>query len=228
MNNSLPNAQCTTLTDLLWPQAVLRGTVLLMRYKEGSVCGLSAPFRLSCTCLVHLALLSQRCNIYFIGVRQSSKDAHSHTPKYTQAHSGAGISTEKIHETKTLMYTHSHTCSHKNMHTLSSTRAPYCALERPTSRSLSLLSSSTSSSQKHTLTVCQQLKSLRRKKVLLALFFLFCFAAIAERNSDSAVLCSWKPFPSAFPKSSQKLDLFSEISSYAQELMWFWQQVCVE
>ena len=170
MNNSLPRAQWTTLTDLLWPRAVLRGTVLLMGYKEGSVCRLSALFCLRCSGRVLVVLLSQRCNIYFTGGWQSSKDAHSRTPKHTQAHSGAGKGTEKIHETKTLMYTHPHACSQKNMHTLSSTWAPYCALERPTStkgRSISLsllillliLAENTSN-----LTVSQQLKSLRRRR----------------------------------------------------------------
>lgn len=152
MNNSLPNAQWATLTDLLWPQAVLRRTLLLMGYKEGSVCRLSALFRLCCSGRVLLGLLSQCCNIYFRGGWQSSKDARSLTPKHTQAHRREGIRTEKIHETKTLMHTHSHACSHKNMHALSTARAPYCVLERPTStkgRSISPLSSSTSTSQKH-------------------------------------------------------------------------------
>lgn len=176
MNNSLPTAQWTTLTDLLWPQAVAHGTVLLMVYKEGSVCRLPTLFHLCFSGLVCLAQLSQSCNIYFTGGRQSSKDARLRTPKHTQARSRAGIITEKIHETKTLMYIHLHTCSQKNMHTLSTTRAPYCALERPTftkGRSISLLSSSTSSSQKHSKSCSMSTTKMFKEETrcLLALLF---------------------------------------------------------
>lgn len=146
MNNSLPTTQWTTLTDLLWPQAVLRRIVLLMGYKEGSVCRLSALFRLWCSSLVCLALPSQHCNIQLMrGQQQRRSLTHTLTRTrkvHTSSQQGMGISTENTeHEMKTLMYTHLHTCSHKNMHTLSTMRVPYCALEKPTSskdRSISL------------------------------------------------------------------------------------------
>lgn len=86
------------------------------------------------------------------GSTEQQRRSLTRTPNYTQAHSGAGISAGKMHETKLLMCIHSHTCSHKNMHTFSTTRAPYCALERPTStkgRSISFFSTVASSSQKH-------------------------------------------------------------------------------
>lgn len=84
-----------------------------MGYKEGSVWRLSALFPLCCSGRVLIGLLSQRCNIYFTGGWQSSKDVHSRTLKHTHVYSSAGKSTEKIHWTKTLMNTHSLTCSHK-------------------------------------------------------------------------------------------------------------------
>lgn len=161
MNNSLPTAQWTTLTDLRWPPAVAHGTVLLMVNKEGSVCGLSTLFHLCCSGLVHLVLLPQSSNNFFTGGQQSSKGARSRAPKYTQPLSRMSIITVKIHETKTLMYTHRHTCSQKNMHTLSNTWAPYWALEKPSStkgRAGSLLSSSTTYSSE-TLQVLQRVNS---------------------------------------------------------------------
>lgn len=84
-----------------------------MGYKEGSVWRLSALFPLCCSGRVLIGLLSQRCNIYFTGGWQSSKDVRSRTLKHTQVYSSAGKSTEKIHWKKTLMNTHSLTCSHK-------------------------------------------------------------------------------------------------------------------
>lgn len=79
MNNSLPIAQWTTLTDLLWPQAVAHGALLLMGYKGGSVCRSSTLFHLCCSGLVRLAQLSHNCNICFTGGPERSKDAPAHT-----------------------------------------------------------------------------------------------------------------------------------------------------
>lgn len=116
MNNSLPTAQWTTLTDLCWPQAGLRGTGLLMGYKEGSVCRLLAPFPL-CTALLRLALLSMCSNIYFTGgstERQRGLLARTYVHTSSQQ---AGHKHRKIHEIKTLMYTHTHAHEHTHAHT---------------------------------------------------------------------------------------------------------------
>lgn len=121
MNNSLPTAQLTTLTDLLWPRAAVRGAVLLTGDKEGSVCRLPALFGLHRSGRVRPAPAFP--TLQYLLHRGS-------TPKYTRAHSGVQAEAQgKYMEQK---HTRTHICR-KRMHALSSTRAPYCALERPDS-----------------------------------------------------------------------------------------------
>lgn len=177
MNNSLPTTQWTTLTDLLWPQAVLRRIVLLMGYKEGSVCRLSALFRLWCSILVCLALPSQHCNIQLMrGQQQRRSLTHTLTRTrkvHTSSQQGMGISTENTeHEMKTLMYTHLHTCSHKNMHTLQlwECHTVHLRSQPPAKTDLFLFPSSTSSHKEYSMSTADIFK---KDENVLALFRYF-------------------------------------------------------
>lgn len=183
-----------------------------MGYKEGSVWRLSALFPLCCSGRVLIGLLSQRCNIYFTGGWQSSKDVRSRTLKHTHVYSSAGKSTEKIHWTKTLMNTHSLTCSHKkHAHTFDYKSTILCTWEA-------------NLYQRH-IYFSSLLIHLLLTKILQifryvsnwnlwegseqALRFLFqnssrhfhankcllcCYGRLLECNSDSAALCSWELF----------------------------------
>lgn len=124
------------------------------------------------------------------------------------------------------------------MHTLSTTRAPYCALERPTSTkdiSISLLSSSSSSSPKYFKSSSMSATEIFEKeenrhfvfyfKILPDIFMQInvCFAAMADCSNAFLIQLhsvheSFFSPPCASLKTQWKLDLFSETSSCAQEL----------
>lgn len=161
MNNPLPTAQWTTLTDLLWPQAVLRGTVLSMGHKEGSVCRLCALFasfalaRCAWPCFPSAAIFTSQ------GV---------YTQVHTSSQRGRAWAQRKYMKIKNFDV---HTCSQIHAHTFNykSTILRSWEANSHQSRSISLLLLVCLILTN--LTLCQQLQSLRKRTGTHCPFFYF-------------------------------------------------------